>query len=112
MRKKEEEVFVTDPIELLDNLDNDLNRIEMWTAALSSFQRPAPEYQPGNVISDQQEGAGQRHRQSYLRPPKFAHDTAPALGGAVRNTIEKQPYTAVAIALGLGLLLGRLHRPL
>ena len=31
---------------------------------------------------------------------------------ALRNTIETQPYTAVAIALGLGWLLGRLHRPL
>jgi hypothetical protein len=68
MRKKEEEVFVTDPIELLDNLDNDLNRIEMWTAALSSFQRPAPEYQSGNVISDQQEGADQRHRSPISGP--------------------------------------------
>jgi hypothetical protein len=30
----------------------------------------------------------------------------------LRNTIEKQPYTAVAIALGLGWLFGRMHRPL
>jgi len=30
----------------------------------------------------------------------------------VRNTIENQPYTAVAIAVGLGWLLGRMHRPL
>jgi ElaB/YqjD/DUF883 family membrane-anchored ribosome-binding protein len=30
----------------------------------------------------------------------------------LRNTIEQQPYTAVAIALGLGWLLGRSHRPL
>jgi uncharacterized protein YjbJ (UPF0337 family) len=29
----------------------------------------------------------------------------------LRNTIEQQPYTAVAIALGLGWLLGRSHRP-
>jgi hypothetical protein len=26
--------------------------------------------------------------------------------------IEQQPYTAVAIALGVGWLLGRMHRPL
>jgi hypothetical protein len=31
---------------------------------------------------------------------------------AIRNTIETQPYTAAAIALGIGWLLGRLHRPL
>lgn len=30
----------------------------------------------------------------------------------VRNTIEDRPYTAVAIALGLGWLIGRTHRPL
>lgn len=32
--------------------------------------------------------------------------------GALRNTIETQPYTAVVIALALGWLLGRTHRPL
>jgi ElaB/YqjD/DUF883 family membrane-anchored ribosome-binding protein len=30
---------------------------------------------------------------------------------ALRDTIENQPYTAVAIALGLGWLFGRTHRP-
>lgn len=30
----------------------------------------------------------------------------------LRNTIEHQPYTAIAIALGIGWLLGRSHRPL
>jgi uncharacterized protein YjbJ (UPF0337 family) len=30
----------------------------------------------------------------------------------LRNTIEQKPYTAVAIALGIGWLLGRTHRPL
>ncbi|MGB6446687.1 MAG: CsbD family protein [Xanthobacteraceae bacterium] len=30
----------------------------------------------------------------------------------LRSTIEDKPYTAVAIALGLGWLLGRTHRPL
>ncbi len=30
---------------------------------------------------------------------------------ALRNTIETQPYTAVGIALALGWLLGRMHRP-
>jgi ElaB/YqjD/DUF883 family membrane-anchored ribosome-binding protein len=40
-----------------------------------------------------------------------AHQAAGSLERAVRNTIETQPYTAVAIALGLGWLLGRTHRP-
>jgi uncharacterized protein YjbJ (UPF0337 family) len=32
--------------------------------------------------------------------------------GALRNTIETQPYTTVVVALALGWLLGRTHRPL
>jgi ElaB/YqjD/DUF883 family membrane-anchored ribosome-binding protein len=40
-----------------------------------------------------------------------ARQTAGSLERAVRTTIETQPYTAVAIALGLGWLLGRTHRP-
>jgi hypothetical protein len=42
-------------IEVLDNLDDDLDRIELWTAALSCFQHPAPEYQPDNVMSGERE---------------------------------------------------------
>ncbi len=41
-----------------------------------------------------------------------AQNVAGSFERAVRNVIEQQPYTAVAIALGLGWLLGRLHRPL
>jgi ElaB/YqjD/DUF883 family membrane-anchored ribosome-binding protein len=40
-----------------------------------------------------------------------AQQAANSLERAIRNTIETQPYTAVAIALGLGWLLGRTHRP-
>jgi ElaB/YqjD/DUF883 family membrane-anchored ribosome-binding protein len=40
-----------------------------------------------------------------------AQQAAGSLERALRNTIETQPYTAVAIALGLGWLLGRTHRP-
>jgi uncharacterized protein YjbJ (UPF0337 family) len=43
-------------------------------------------------------------------------DTARQAGssfeGLLRNTIEQQPYTAVAIALAVGWVLGRSHRPL
>jgi ElaB/YqjD/DUF883 family membrane-anchored ribosome-binding protein len=41
-----------------------------------------------------------------------ASKTAGSFERAVRNVIEKQPYTAVAIALGIGWFLGRMHRPL
>jgi ElaB/YqjD/DUF883 family membrane-anchored ribosome-binding protein len=41
-----------------------------------------------------------------------ARKTAGSFEKALRNTIENQPYTAVAIAVGIGWLLGRMHRPL
>ena len=41
-----------------------------------------------------------------------ARKTAGSFERALKNTIETQPYTAVAIALGIGWLLGRMHRPL
>jgi hypothetical protein len=43
---------------------------------------------------------------------RAARKTATSFEKALRNTIENQPYTAVAIALGLGWLFGRMHRPL
>ena len=41
-----------------------------------------------------------------------AKDAAGSITDIVRSTIEERPYTAVAIALGLGWLFGRTHRPL
>jgi ElaB/YqjD/DUF883 family membrane-anchored ribosome-binding protein len=41
-----------------------------------------------------------------------ARKTAGSFETALRNVVEHQPYTAVAIALGLGWLFGRMHRPL
>ena len=41
-----------------------------------------------------------------------ARQAAGSFERALRNTIETQPYTAVVIALGLGWLFGRMHRPL
>jgi ElaB/YqjD/DUF883 family membrane-anchored ribosome-binding protein len=43
---------------------------------------------------------------------KAAKRTAGSFEKALRDTIENQPYTAVGIAVGLGWLLGRMHRPL
>ncbi len=43
---------------------------------------------------------------------RAARRTAGSLVQALRDTIEHQPYVAVAIALGVGWLLGRMHRPL
>jgi uncharacterized protein YjbJ (UPF0337 family) len=38
--------------------------------------------------------------------------TASSFEDIFRRTIEDKPYTAIAIALGLGWLIGRTHRPL
>jgi ElaB/YqjD/DUF883 family membrane-anchored ribosome-binding protein len=43
---------------------------------------------------------------------RAARKTGASFEKALRDTIENQPYTAVAIAIGLGWLLGRMHRPL
>ena len=40
-----------------------------------------------------------------------AQKTAGSFEKALRDTIENKPYMAVAIALGIGWLLGRTHRP-
>jgi hypothetical protein len=143
MRELREEVVAPHLIEVLDNLDDDLDRIELWTATLSCFQHPAPDYQPDNVMSDEREGTtrsvlnqardqtvnvadqvaaedsyGQaRDSASQVadaagRSMRVARNTASSSGDVVRNAIEIEPYTAVAIALGLGWLLGRMHRSL
>jgi uncharacterized protein YjbJ (UPF0337 family) len=41
-----------------------------------------------------------------------AVNAAASFEKVLRNTIETQPYTATVVALGLGWLLGRMHRPL
>jgi hypothetical protein len=43
-----EDVIVRNLIEELNRLQHDLDRIEMWTAALDCFRRPAPTYQASN----------------------------------------------------------------
>jgi ElaB/YqjD/DUF883 family membrane-anchored ribosome-binding protein len=48
----------------------------------------------------------------YDSAAKATRKTAGSFERALKNTIETQPYTAVAIALGIGWLLGRMHRPL
>lgn len=47
MPEQAEEMILRNLIEALDRLHDDLDRVELWTAALGSFHYPAPEYQPG-----------------------------------------------------------------
>ena len=41
-----------------------------------------------------------------------ARKTAGSFEVALRELIETQPYTVAIVALGIGWLLGRMHRPL
>jgi len=41
-----------------------------------------------------------------------ARDSTAALEKWLRRTIETQPYTTAIVAVGIGWLLGRMHRPL
>ena len=48
----------------------------------------------------------------YGQAADTARDTATNFDSWLRETIETQPYTTALVALGIGWLLGRLHRPL
>jgi uncharacterized protein YjbJ (UPF0337 family) len=58
---------------------------------------------------DQASGAAQ---DLYGQAADTARESAAGLDKWLRKTIETQPYTAAAVALGIGWLLGRLHEPL
>jgi len=58
---------------------------------------------------DQAAGAAQ---DLYGQATDAARDTTANLDKWLRTTIETQPYTTAIVALGIGWLLGRMHRPL
>jgi phage-related minor tail protein len=75
--------------------------------------------QAGNVagaMSDAAEDVYGQARESAADVAGTANESARSVTSsfekAIRHTVETQPYTAAAIALGIGWLLGRMHRPL
>ena len=48
----------------------------------------------------------------YGQSADVARQNASTLDSWLRNAIETQPYTTAIVALGIGWLLGRMHRPL
>ena len=48
----------------------------------------------------------------YCQSADVARQNASTLDSWLRNAIETQPYTTAIVALGIGWLLGRMHRPL
>ena len=67
-------------------------------------------------LANQAAGAAQdlygQARDSAADAAGAARDTAATLEQWLRRTIETQPYTTAIIAVGIGWLLGRTHRPL
>jgi uncharacterized protein YjbJ (UPF0337 family) len=67
-------------------------------------------------MADQAAGAAQdlygQARDSAADAAAMARDTATSTEKWLRKTIETQPYTTALVAIGLGWLLGRMHRPL
>jgi uncharacterized protein YjbJ (UPF0337 family) len=67
-------------------------------------------------MADQAAGAAQdlygQARDTAADAAVAARDTAASLEKWLRRTIETQPYTTAIVAIGLGWLLGRMHRPL
>jgi hypothetical protein len=48
MSEPAEEVIVHHLIDALERLREDLDKVELWAAALGHFRDPVPDYQPGN----------------------------------------------------------------
>ncbi|MGA8322455.1 MAG: hypothetical protein WBE48_18640 [Xanthobacteraceae bacterium] len=46
MPEPAEDVIIRNLFESLERLRDDLDRMELWAAALGCFQQPAPEYEP------------------------------------------------------------------
>ena len=60
-------------------------------------------------LANQAAGAAQ---DVYGQAADTARETASGFEKALRHTIETRPYTSALVALGIGWLLGRMHRPL
>lgn len=48
MAQPAEDMIMQNLIEAVERLREDLNKVELWAAALDSFKTPAPPYQPGD----------------------------------------------------------------
>jgi hypothetical protein len=48
MPEPAEEMIVHNLIDALERLRNDLDRVELWTAALGCFHQPVPDYEPSD----------------------------------------------------------------
>ena len=59
-------------------------------------------------LANQAAGAAQ---DLYGQAAEATRETASSFEKVLRHAIETQPYTSALVALGIGWLLGRVHRP-
>ena len=64
MSEPAEDLIVHNLIDALERLRDDLNKVELWAAALGHFQHPVPDYQPGSayMLSSSSEPTSPRPR--------------------------------------------------
>ena len=93
----------------------DENRVEGTARNLGGKVQEGIGKVTGNVrtqaegLANQAAGAAQ---DVYGQAADTARETASGFEKALRHTIETQPCTSAFVALGIGWLLGRMHRPL
>lgn len=89
--------------------------LNMGRKVEESFGRATGDTKSEDVM-DQAQGAAEKSFGQAKGAASDAADgvrkTASSFEAMVRHTIENKPYSAVAIALGIGWLFGRTHRPL
>jgi hypothetical protein len=49
MSEPAEDLIVHHLIDALERLRDDLDKVELWAAALGHFQHPVPDYEPGSA---------------------------------------------------------------
>jgi len=93
----------------------DENRIEGTTREFGGKVQEGLGKVTGNArrqaegLANQAAGAAQDF---YGQAADSARETASTVEKSLRHTIETQPYLSAFVALGIGWLLGRMHRPL
>jgi hypothetical protein len=56
MQDAASDTIVRNLVEALNRLQDDLDRVELWTGALIAFQQPPPEYRPdGDYVLPQRD---------------------------------------------------------
>jgi hypothetical protein len=72
MPEPAEDLIVRNLIEALERLHEDLDRMELWTAALGCLQQPIPDYRPGDqhLLSPLRKIAGSRAWALRARAPR------------------------------------------